>query len=221
MSHRRTLASVISLICAALALSLGSCGGSSSGSTGPTGQIFIGGPSGAATGYIYSNGSFSPVVRLAQNGWTFGVGDDAIESTVYGFMRFVVSGFSSSTVIHKATLRLPIHQIDGTPFADLGGRIVVDMVDLGSTLDVSDYTAPAIIQAGVALLAPMTSGTYEVDVTQLVRDARTAGSFYVELRFRYETLSDGQSDTDLCYFTTFESGLVGTHIEYDYTGIVM
>ncbi len=142
----------------------------------------------ALTGYVLNDGtvvdSSSPTV-----------GDfDQVDSTMRarGFVAFDLSGLPAGVTIKTANLRLYQKSVTGTPYAS-HGSLVLDHVDLGSSLDAGDYQSVALDSSFAVLSPDASTGIKQVNVLQKVRADVAGARTMTHFRLRF-SLKDGNSD---------------------------
>lgn len=147
------------------------------------------------SGYIHGPPA-GPVV-VPSTGSLIWVGDHSNNHAEYGYYRFNISAIPGGSVIVEAYFRVGQELISGSPYANLGGQVMVDHLDLGAALDPADYTSPAMFTAGVAVLSTDPGITQKsANVTAAVQADVNAGRPRTDLRLRFPTGSDGDGFYD-------------------------
>ena len=178
--HRRHVVS-------ALLLALAGCGGG--GGDDGTDVTLLADP--AVHGWVTNLGG------SVSFGGSVVVGDSSGNPTLAarGIMRFQLTDIPAGATIESATLRVYQMLVEGTPYADLGD-LLVDHVDAGAGLSADDF-AGGTLQANMGVLS--TSAALEIkslDVRAAVQAALDGGTGRVDFRFRFETETDGDAQTD-------------------------
>lgn len=184
------------------ALVLTACGGSGGLSIGPQDQE-IGIPANAfRTGYVKNTGD----VYTQANALLIRVGDYTNNSDyARGFVSFPISGLPAGATILEANLYIGQEAVNGNPFADLGGQVRVDHMDLGAALDAGDFwiaSASVITNSiGVISLDP-TLEQKGVVVTAEVQADYAAARNNSEFRFRFSPSKSNDGEADDVRFNT-------------------
>jgi len=120
-----------------------------------------------------------------------------------GFVTFDLGSVPAGITVTSATLSIRQRSVTGTPFATLGGAVVVDHVIVGSTLDAGDYATPSLAQDVGTLSTSTEAGVRTLPVGQQVEAdllaMRPRTSF--RLRFPVEFVATG---TDYVLFNAQE-----------------
>lgn len=167
----------------------------------PTSQTRTLGSTTSLDGFQSSNGggNDSVEIRAGRN----------INLVTRGFASFDLSSLPSGATIEQATIRLYQTSVIGNPYG-VGGAIKVDQMDYGSTFENSDYGMAAISTSFTTLSSSATVGWKEVDVTDAVRNDRSAGRTRSQYRIHMTTESTGGDVTgDFAYFESADNS-VGT-----------
>jgi hypothetical protein len=148
-------------------------------------------------GYRSSNGGGSATVDI----W---VGRNNV-ATFRGFVSFDLKPLPSNITIEKATLKMYQFGRIGKPYV-IGGNVVVDHLDYGSSLESTDYNRVAI-KLHVGVLADNdTFGEKQLEVTDSVTNDlyyKRENSQY-RLRFATETIG-GNPSGDITWFLPEEN----------------
>lgn len=153
-------------------------------------QVLAGNPS--LDGYRSSDGGGSTTMEI----W---VGRNNV-ATFRGFVNFDLKLLPSNITIEKAILKITQLGWVGNPYT-VGGNVVVDHLDYGSSLDATDYNRAAI-QLHIGVLSD--NATFEekkLEVTDSVKNDLyyKRGSSQYRLRFATETIG-GKSSGDIAWF---------------------
>jgi len=148
-------------------------------------------------GYRSSNNGGSNTVEI----W---IGRNNI-ATFRGFVSFDLKSLPSNITIEKATLKMRQMGIVGKPYI-IGGNVVVDHLDYGTSLDATDYNRAAI-KTHIGVLSD--NDTFEeknLEVTDSVKNDLyyKRGRSQYRLRFATETIG-GKSSGDIVYFDPEEN----------------
>ena len=149
----------------------------------------------ALSGYL-APGRWNDRQHLVGDEHTIGTGDVAtFVPAMQGLMTFDAGAVPSGSEIELATLTVYQYATRGNPFRDLG-NLLVDLVDVGSTIEASDYNATALISNVGTLSRGPTEGSRVLDVTEAVRYAHERGLLWnFQLRTRFENTTD-QDDVE-------------------------
>lgn len=130
------------------------------------------------------------------------VGNGKIEDTVgeiiaRGFMSFNIADIPAGATIESVELRFYQQEVQGSPYPKLG-NLVLERVDIGSSLDPSDF-ATAALDSGTIAQQTSPGAWYVIAdpvlVTWLERELDAGRSrFQLRLRFTQETDGDGEED---------------------------
>jgi hypothetical protein len=132
------------------------------------------------------------------------VGDTLTNYGSRGFVSFDVNSIAPPATddfdVSSVTLKLTMENDFWDPITDLG-NVVVELVEYGTSLDASDYSATAI---GSPVVLATTTGVlvdFEADVTSLVQDYIASGDADSLVRWQFrlrpatnETDNDGVTD---------------------------
>jgi len=123
--------------------------------------------------------------------------DSVGELVVRGFMSFSLADLPAGATIQSVELRFYQQEIRGNPYAKLG-NLVLERVDIGSSLDAGDFSTPALDSGAIA--QQTSAGAWYVIsdptlVTWLEREA-SAGRSRLQLRLRFTQETDGDGEED-------------------------
>ncbi len=122
-----------------------------------------------------------------------------------GFLSFDLSGLPSEITIQKATLRLYQAKIIGSPYTT-GTTLKLDHLTFGDTLDLTDYSLPALYSNFETLTTNSSLSWKEADVTSQVRDDLANARSRSDFRIHFETENTGGNSTgDSAYFEAYEN----------------
>ncbi len=153
--------------------------------------------SGPLDGYRSSNNGGSTTVEI----W---VGRNNV-AVFRGFISFDLTSLPSNITIEKAILKISQVGKVGNPYL-VGGTVVIDHLDYGSSLESSDYNRLAIKTHIGVLSDNDVSGEKKVEVTDSIKNDlyyKRQNSQY-RLRFSTETVG-GKSSGDIVYFEPQEN----------------
>ncbi|MGB3735920.1 MAG: hypothetical protein WA964_13255 [Ilumatobacter sp.] len=119
-----------------------------------------------------------------------------------GIQIWLTFDVSSVVAIQRAVLRSDALSVRGDPFETLG-ELRVEQVD-DSAFEPESFDLPATSDPA-ACSADVGAGTFECDVTEIVAAAAVAGDERVQLRLKFDELSDGDGETDLAMFFLTDS----------------
>lgn len=121
-------------------------------------------------------------------------------------LGFELGAVPAGATVIEATLRVELFDVRGVPFTDLGA-LVLDHVDLGATIDASDYGSTALASAFATLATTPVQEVKTADVTAQVVSALALGAPRADFRIRFTLESDGNTgDEDLIGFPQFGNG---------------
>ena len=148
-------------------------------------------------GYRSSNNGGSTTVEI----W---VGRNNV-ATFRGFVSFDLKSLPANITIEKAILKMNQMGIVGKPYV-IGGNVVVDHLDYGTSLEATDYNRVAIKTHIGVLSNDDTFGEKDLEVTDSVKNDLyyKRGRSQYRLRFATETIG-GNSSGDITYFDPEES----------------
>jgi hypothetical protein len=106
--------------------------------------------------------------------------------TERGFVSFDISSISSDKTVTEATLRLYQIETVGTPYSSLG-KLLVDHLNYGVSLDTSDYGLSAITSNYVTLTTNPTAEWKDAIVTEAVKNDLSEGRTRSQYRLHFET----------------------------------
>jgi pSer/pThr/pTyr-binding forkhead associated (FHA) protein len=147
-------------------------------------------------GFLLNDGSGSTAQQIV-------IGNGKIEDSVgelvaRGFMSFDLAELPAGATIESVELRFYQESIQGNPYAKLG-NLVLERVDLGSNLDASDFSTPAL-DSGTIPQQTLPAVWYVISdptlVTWVEREA-SAGRSRLQLRLRFSQETDGDGEQDL------------------------
>lgn len=139
-----------------------------------------------------------------QDAYGVALGDGSPGDGWRGIVTFDLGPIPAGATVQEATLRLLQFGVQGTPYAKLGGAVLVDHIDVGATLDAGDYDSAAY-SADIGTL----SSNPTLEVKSLGVDAavqadvdatRTRSAF----RLRFAVESDGAPGADYVNFNEQE-----------------
>lgn len=157
------------------------------------------------------DGYLSLLMGASSTSGTLRVGDNGVPDDVYvGILAFPLAGIPAGAQIVKAELQVDQVAVQGTPYADLG-NIRVKQVDIGTSLDFRDLTAPVIAADVGTLFDAPTLGVRTMDLTALVLANLSAGRTRIDLWLEFETGTDGDAQRDQVQLNDgWDSARVGT-----------
>jgi hypothetical protein len=120
--------------------------------------------------------------------------------TERGFVSFDISAIPAGKTVTEATLRLYQIETVGTPYASLG-KLLVDHLNYGVSLDSSDYGVSAITSDYVTLTTNPTAEWKDAIVTEAVKNDLSEGRTRSQYRLHFETEVTGPDA-----WARFESG---------------
>ena len=148
-----------------------------------------------------SGGSNQPI--LVGNGK---IEDSVGEIIARGFMSFNIADIPAGATIESVELRFYQQEIQGSPYAKLG-NLVLERVDIGSSLEPEDFAAPAL-DSGTIAQQTSPGAWYVISdptlVTWLERELN-AGRSRLQLRLRFDQETDGDGEED--YVSILGGGL--------------
>lgn len=171
----------------ALSTAQAGCGGSSS--TAETSPV---GPTTHVTrlAEVASSGTVSNSGFVGR-GTDLAIGDSNLDESARGYYSFDLSSIDPQRVV-SATLITRQFNMVGAPYPDLGPDVLVESVDIGSSLDAADFDTPGMPRGS---LASDGNGGLSVDVTAAIKDLGFT-SAQLTLRLAFPTLTDGNGDDD-------------------------
>lgn len=129
--------------------------------------------------------------------------DAGFANVARGFLRFHLPALPVGSRIVSVILHLEQSSVTGAPFASLGA-LVVDHVDIGSSLDATDYAATAL-DADIGTLSTTADlGPRQVDVTSAVLADEDAGRSTSDFRLRFPVGSDADGVDDYVQYDDAE-----------------
>jgi hypothetical protein len=196
MSKRKKLTAALTVCCAA-ALLLTACGGGG-GDGGSADMTLVISSEESLDGFV-TNTAFVDVnseVSVGDTDGTFG-------NVSRGFVRFELLGIPAGATLIAAELRLFQFEVIGTPYAT-HGNLLADHVNLGATLDATDFAAVPI-RAGVATISGDATLEYKsTPVTECVAVDIAAGRTTSDFRLRFVLDSDADAMDD---YISFNDGM--------------
>ena len=119
-----------------------------------------------------------------------------------GIQIWLTFDVPSVTAIQRAVLRSDALSVRGDPFETLG-ELRVEPVDY-SAFEPESFDLPATGELQTCD-ADIAAGTFECDVSEIVAAAAVAGDGRVQLRLKFDELSDGDGEPDLALFFLSDS----------------
>lgn len=156
------------------------------------------------SGRVQSDGVIDPRVS---------VGDYADDTDSCGFLSFPLSMIPAGAVVTSATLVVDLQSITGSPYADLGGSLVVDDTSY-SALSASVYKAAFVSPVGVP--NSNSTGSKSVPVTALVAPDVTKNAANSQFRLCFPLRTDGNADQDFVLIPTAGTYKPTLTVNYDY-----
>jgi hypothetical protein len=129
--------------------------------------------------------------------------DGTFDNHARGFVRFDRSNLPPGATIVSATLRLHQSAVVGSPYAT-HGDVVVDHVDVGTSLDAGDFGALPLIPALGVLSDDAGIESKDVDVTAAVLADVLAGRITSDFRLYFPLASDSDGAEDYVQFNDVE-----------------
>jgi hypothetical protein len=124
-----------------------------------------------------------------------------------GFVSFDLTALPNDITVEKAVLKIYQAQIVGNPYG-IGGNLVVDHLDYGTSLDSSDYNRTATASNIGVLADNATLGMKELEVTERVKNDLSSSRTHSQYRLRFATETVGGSPSgDIAYFESQENTL--------------
>lgn len=135
-------------------------------------------------------------------------GDEGNSVRIRSFFSFPISSLFNKTIV-SATLRLyQSSTVDGAPYTDLG-NVIVDHIDLGESLDNSDYNKTAMTSNIGTLSSSPSEGFKTLDVSTYVNSDVSAGRQGSQFRLKFSpNESNNDNGNDNVAFGTYEEILV-------------
>ena len=164
-------------------------------------NAFNGDPVRDIEGYVSDGG-------VITQGDVLRVGDDGPGTSLRSTFGF---DLPASNFGH-ASLRLHIDHLEGQPFAKLG-PLLLDVVELGATLDGGDHYTP-VIDSTIILDTP-TTGHIEIDVTAMAKAAQMVGT-EIHFRLRMATVNSGDIFADQIVLSSHDAGIDTTRPDIFY-----
>ena len=156
-------------------------------------------PIGGLDGFVDDHG----FVETA--GWLGGIliGDNSGNATAQGFLTFDLAAIPAGAQILEATLEIRQFNVSGTPYASMGS-LLVDHVDVGGTLDASDWGATALDGNFATASQTDALGVLLVDVRDPIQADVFAGRTKSSFRLGFTALSDGDNAQDTAHIQDSE-----------------
>jgi len=183
--------------CLLAAVLLAACGGG--GGSAPTYELTFGSVAGL-DGIVEADGTV-----YEDDAYGISCGQIDLNVGVRGFVVFDITGLPVDATIVAATLTLRQFQISGSPYAKLGGAIVLDRIDIGAVLDAGDYSSVAYESGFGTLSTSEALGTRSLEVGPQVQADRTAGHDLSSYRLRFVIEADGTVSADYANFNSQEN----------------
>ena len=185
------------------ALILTACGGGSLELV-PSDQT-IGIPAnGNRSGYVKSDGD---VYKTATSNLYIRVGDYFDNKFARGFLSFPISGIPAGATILEANLYVTQQSVTNTPYAQLGGQILVDHVKLGAALSSGDFSTAGASTITNSIGIISLDDVLEqkgLDVLPEVLADIAAARNNSEFRMRFPVGTNNDNGTDWARFNTPE-----------------
>jgi hypothetical protein len=124
------------------------------------------------------------------------------------FFGFDLSSLPSDAIIVSARLQAAdVGGGSGDPYSTMGD-LLLDHVDVGASLDATDFAASAL-SSHIAILSQVRAGAKDAEVTAAVAADVAAGRSTSDFRAGFRDLTDGDSEIDTAVFLddTFSPGL--------------
>jgi hypothetical protein len=143
--------------------------------------------------------------------------DGTFDNYARGFVRFDRSSLPPGATVVSATLRLHQSAVTGAPYAT-HGDVLVDHVDIGTSLDAGDFGALPLIPALGTLSDDAGIESKDVDVTAAVLADVLAGRTTSDFRLYFPLPTDGDGAEDYVQFDDVEGhfgdGVPVLEVEY-------
>ncbi len=151
------------------------------------------------------------------------VGDRDTNRCVYGYFSFALTGLPEDLEeVYDARFFAYATGVEGTPYNDLGGWLLLDHVDYGDSLDGSDFDLaplsdpdnnPETLQASDG----WSTGWFVVgNLQRWLQGDLDAGRNRIQLRYRFADCTDGDGSHDTLHLTSAESSSNQPYLEVDY-----
>lgn len=122
-----------------------------------------------------------------------------------GFASFDLKDMPKNATIQEAILRLYQAKIVGSPYSE-GGKLKVDHLTYGDTLDSKDYAMAALTSGFVTLSTNAKVEWKEADVTARLKDDIANARSLSQFRIHFETENVGGNATgDFAYFESVDN----------------
>ncbi len=167
---------------------------------------------------------FSGSPHLTYDGLSYiWVGDRDTRRCAYGYFSFDLSGLPEGLEqVYDARFFAYATGVEGAPYNDLGGWLLLDHVDYGDSLDGSDFDLdplsdpnqqPETLQANNG---GWTSGWFVVgNLQRWLQEDLKAGRDHFQLRYRFTACTDSDSSHDTLRLTSSESNDHKPYLEVD------
>jgi hypothetical protein len=121
-----------------------------------------------------------------------------------GFITFDLSVLPTGANITKATLKLYQTRVVGSPYS-VGGKLKVDHLTYGDSLDNDDYASSALLNSFATLTDNATVEWKEADVTTAVKNDSSNARSTSQFRIHFTTeVKGGDVTGDFVYFESAE-----------------
>ena len=180
------MARLLSVLASLLLLGCGSSG------VGPNLAEIFPAPRRSLEGSLTRIGTTDPLLPLR-------VGDDENDEGWRAFTSFELTVAPGRT-LERALLRLHLGQVVGDPFGQLG-VFLISRMDMGPSLDASDWSAPATAPPPGISSLPL--GLSDHDVTPQVQDALNRGVTRVDLRLSFVMEAEPDQAPAYLHFTSY------------------
>ena len=188
------LVTALALLC----LGVTACGGGDGKDTTPIPQSLTLGADGDFTGHIVE---VTPLVTYAiTTNVPMQAGDDTANNLKKGFVRFDLSVLPAGASVVDATLPLTQAAPTATHYADLGGMLRVDHVEVGAALDQSDFSATSLFLNYGTISMDTTLEVKTLGVSTLVARDLADGRTTTDFRFSFASPTDNNGDDDWAEF---------------------
>src|SRR4030042_1973423 len=124
-----------------------------------------------------------------------------------GFVSFDISDIPSGATISEATLRLYQVKTEGNPYGvSVGGKLNIDHLTYGDSLDNSDYAMAALTSNFVVLTNNSVVEWKDANVKTELKDDISNARSRSQYRIHFETENVGGDSTgDFAYFESSEN----------------
>lgn len=155
-------------------------------------------------GFVRSDGYVTNSLGLA-------IGDTFANHYQRGFLHFDLSGIPEHVTLTSVYLRVFQHETlgngsyYGNPYDSLGS-IFIEKVDIGDSLDSSDFDSEPLVVQTIPLVDNDTEREWKyADVTSWVRQAYNSNADSIQFRLRFQTDTDSDSAGDLSYIESSDN----------------